>query len=157
MMSTAISTTVDIEADAEEVWAVLTDFPAYPEWNPFMDRVTGIPAVEEKLTVHMLLSSGRGITFKPTVQAATPGRELRWLGKLGVSGMFDGEHSFVLDDNGDGTTHLTHSETFSGVLVPLMKSTLRNTEDNFRAFNEALKHKAESAHQMSHRHTALRE
>jgi hypothetical protein len=145
--STAISTTVDLDATPEVVWAVLTDFAAYPQWNPFIDRVTGSPSVGEKLIVHMKLNRGRGMTFKPTVLAATPGRELRWLGKLGVSGLLDGEHSFLLDTKTDGTTHLTHGETFSGVLVALMKRTLPNTEAGFTAFNQALKQRVGNAGQ----------
>ncbi|MBI4544746.1 MAG: SRPBCC family protein [Gemmatimonadetes bacterium] len=32
---------IDIEASAERVWQVLTDFAAYPEWNPFMRSISG--------------------------------------------------------------------------------------------------------------------
>lgn len=144
-MSTTISTTVDINASPQAVWGVLTDFPVYRTWNPFMDRVEGTPAVGEKLVVHMNPNGGRGMTFKPTVLAAAPGEELRWLGKLGARGVFDGEHSFILAANADGSTHLTHAESFSGVLVPLMKSTLHKTQNGFTAFNKALKQRVEDA------------
>jgi hypothetical protein len=144
-MSTTISTTIDINATPAAVWGVQTDFAAYPTWNPFMDRVKGTPAVGEKLVIHLSPNGGRGMTFKPTVLAANPGRELRWLGKLGVRGIFDGEHSFVLTANADGTTRLTHGESFSGVLVALMKRTIDNTQDGFTAFNQALKLRVENA------------
>jgi hypothetical protein len=153
-VSTTITTTVDIEASPEAVWAVLIDFPAYRDWNPFMDHVIGNPAVGEKLVVHMKPNGGRGMTFKPTVLVATPGQELRWLGKLGVRGLFDGEHSFALHDNGGGTTRLTHSETFSGVLVALLKRTLGNTETGFTAFNEALKQRVEMTNRVPTEGTA---
>ena len=84
------------------------------------------------------------MTFKPTVLTANPGRELRWLGVLGVRGVFDGEHSFVLSANADGSTRLTHGEIFSGVLVALMKRTIDNTQDGFTAFNQALKLRVEN-------------
>ena len=74
---------------------MLTDFPRYDEWNPSM-RIEGTPEVGTKLVVHLDPDRARGMTFRPTVLAATPGRELRWLGKLGVHGIFDGEHYFVL-------------------------------------------------------------
>jgi hypothetical protein len=143
-MKTAISTTLDIDATPQAVWDVLTDFPTYGVWNPFMDRAEGTAEVGAKLLVHVAPNGGRrGMTFKPTVLVATPARELRWLGKLGVGGLFDGEHSFVLDRNVDGTTHFTHSESFSGVLVALMKGTLKNTHVGFDAFNQALKERVE--------------
>ena len=153
-MSTTITTSIDIEAPPEAVWAVLTNFPAYGDWNPFMDRVIGNPAVGEKLVVHMKPNGGRGMTFKPTVLVAAPGQELRWLGKLLVSGLFDGEHSFALHVNGGGTTHLTQSETFTGVLSAALKRTLGHTETGFIAFNEALKQRVEMTDRVPTRGTA---
>jgi hypothetical protein len=116
----------------------LTDFAAYSAWNPFMDRVEGVPQVGTKLRVHMTPPGGRAITFRPTVLAADPGRELRWLGTLGVRGLFDGEHFFLLDDDGSGGTRLTQGETFSGILVALMRGSVGGAETGFEAFNRAL-------------------
>jgi len=144
-MSTTVSTTIDIDASPQAVWEVLTDFAAYPTWNPFMDRLDGTPAVGAKLVVHMTPPGGRAMTFKPTVLVVTAGRELRWLGKLGVGGLFDGEHSFVLTPLADGATRLVQAETFSGLLVGLAKSTLGSTRLGFEAFNQALKDRVETA------------
>ena len=33
-----ISATVDIAATPRQVWAVLADLDAYPQWNPFIRR-----------------------------------------------------------------------------------------------------------------------
>ena len=144
-MATTISSTIDIDASTQDVWGVLTDFAAYGEWNPFMDRIEGTPEVGGKLVVHMTPPGGRGMTFRPTVLAAVPARELRWLGTLGVRGVFDGEHSFVLTSNADGSTRLTHAERFSGILVAALKGTLGNTHAGFDAFNRALKDRVETA------------
>jgi uncharacterized membrane protein len=38
---------IHMKAPAQRVWQVLTDFAAYPEWNPFIRRVNGRPEVEE--------------------------------------------------------------------------------------------------------------
>jgi uncharacterized protein YndB with AHSA1/START domain len=44
---------IDIVAPTERVWRVLTDFSAYPEWNPFIRRVSGRAEVSERLVVRM--------------------------------------------------------------------------------------------------------
>lgn len=143
-MTATINTTIDIEASPQAVWDVLSDFAAYGDWNPFMDRIEGRAEVGATLVVHMSPPGGRGMTFRPTVLAAVPGQELRWLGKLGVGGLFDGEHSFVLTPNADGTTRLAHGERFSGILVALFKSTLKDSHAGFETFNTALKQRVET-------------
>ena len=40
-MTRRIATAIDIDAPADAIWRVLVDFPAYPEWNPFIRRITG--------------------------------------------------------------------------------------------------------------------
>lgn len=143
-MSTTVTTTIDIAADPDTVWAVLTDFASYSEWNPFMSRIEGTPEVGSRLVVRLASAGGRGMTFTPTVLAATPGRELRWIGKLAFGGLFDGEHFFVLEPGADGTTRMTHGEKFSGILVSLMRGATTNAGDGFDAFNTALKLRAET-------------
>ena len=60
-------------------------------------------------------------------------KEFRWKGKLFFKGLFDGEHYFILSDNKNGTTTITHGEYFSGVLVGLLGKTLINTEVAFES------------------------
>src|SRR5262249_40272594 len=88
MPSLTIDTTVDIDASRDAVWDVLTDFASYSEWNPSM-RIEGTAEVGTKLVVHLLADGGHGMSCKPKVLAATPGEELRWLGKLGFHGIAD--------------------------------------------------------------------
>jgi hypothetical protein len=141
-MSITVNTTVDIEAPKQLVWDVLTDFAAYSEWNPDT-RIEGTAEVGTTLSVHM--DGGRGMSFKPTVLAATPGVELRWVGRLAFGGIVDGEHFFILDGNADGTTHLTHGERYSGLLVALTKPFLSREKNQagYENFNRILKRRVE--------------
>ena len=51
-------------------------------------------------------------------------------------------HKFELTSNGSTTT-LTQSETFSGLLVPLVSSIVQDTERAFELMNNALKKKVQ--------------
>jgi hypothetical protein len=83
--------------------------------------------------------------FTPTVLAVKPERELRWLGKLLLPGLFDGEHYFLLEPIGEERTRFTHGENFSGLLVSIFGGALSATEEGFKAMNLALKRQAEEA------------
>ena len=138
MPSLTIDTTVDINAGKDAVWDVLTDFARYSEWNPAM-RIEGAPEVGTKLAVHLT----GGMSFKPKVLAATPGKELRWVGKLGLRGLAAGEHFFVLTTNDDGTTRLNHGERYSGALIALARGNSASSGAAYEAFSQALKQRVE--------------
>jgi hypothetical protein len=135
---------IEIDASAERVWEVLTDFDAYAEWNPFMVRARGIARPGERLTIRMRPQGGRAMTFRPTVLEAEPGRRLRWLGRLLLPGVFDGEHDFTIEPLAQGKVRLVQREEFRGVLVRLAAASLdRRTLPAFVAMNQALKRRAE--------------
>jgi hypothetical protein len=141
-----IHTEIEINASAEKVWRVLTDFAAYPEWNPFVRRVNGEVSVGARPHVYIQPPGGRGMSFRPTVLAADPGRELRWLGHLWLPGLFDGEHSFLIEPLGDRRVRFIHREVFRGVLIPLLSKMLDgNIRRGYEEMNRALKIRVESA------------
>jgi hypothetical protein len=137
-----ISVTTGITAPAEVVWAQLTDTATFADWNPFMPKLAGELSEGARLEVRITPPGAKGMTFRPTVTAADENRKLEWLGRFLVRGLFDGRHTFTITPTATGCT-LTQEETFTGVLVPLLASTLAKTEDGFRQMNEALKARAE--------------
>jgi len=134
---------IDIDAPLSAVWAALTDTGSYPEWNPFIRRLTGDLREGAKLDVRIEPPGGRAMSFKPTVLSLENERELRWLGHFLLRGLFDGEHIFRLEDLGEGGTRFTQAERFSGILVRPFGSTLDKTELGFEHMNAALKARVE--------------
>ncbi|MFI2378449.1 SRPBCC family protein [Streptomyces sp. NPDC018964] len=140
-----ISSAVHIDASADRVWAVLTDFERFHEWNPFLVEAAGRAVPGARLTLRFRLpDGGREVVFRPTVLESVPGRLLRWRGRFGVPGIFDGVHSFELTAR-DGGTHVLQSERFSGLLVPFSGSVITPSERGFRGLTDALKARAESS------------
>ncbi len=144
MMTAEIKTEIAIDASPDKVWKIFTDFENYPNWNPFIKSVTGPVKVGSKITARIEPPEADGMTFKPTILAFEPNRELRWLGKFLFTGLFDGEHKFELLDVGNGTSRFIQSEKFRGILVPLFKKQLDNsTKNGFEEMNKKLKELAE--------------
>ncbi len=66
-----------------------------------------------------LTRQSRGMQFRPKVLVVEVAREFRWKGKLLVTGLFDGEHFFILEQTPNGTVLFTQGEIFSGLLDTL--------------------------------------
>ena len=135
-----IQSAIYIEAQPEEVWRVLTDFPRYAEWNPFIrsvERDELKPGAQLKVT--MQLPGGEPMVFRPTLLKVVPASELRWVGKLWFKGVFDGEHAFVIEPHRTGV-QFTQREKFSGWLAPLLLVRIRTkTQQAFDEMNRSLK------------------
>jgi len=140
-----LRTEIEFDGTPDEAWEVLTDLPAHAEWDPFITSFAGELRAGAKLKVRLQPEGGRGMTLRPTVLVAEPGRELRWIGHLFVPGIFDGEHRFVIEPAGPGRVRLIQSERFGGVLVPLLWRKLEDgTRKGFEAMNRALARRVEA-------------
>lgn len=143
----SIETEITIRGTPEQVWSVLTDFRKYPDWNPFIREASGEVKMGARLKVRIHPPDGRPMTFRPTVREASPNRELRWLGHLGLPGLFDGEHVFQLAPAGAGQTRLRQNEEFRGMLVRLFPNSMfEKTRRGFEEMNRALRATVESAY-----------
>ncbi len=139
-----LHTEIGILAPAERVWAILIDTDRWTDWNPFA-KASGRFAVGEQVTVTLSPPGKSSMTIKPTVVRLDAGRELRWLGHLGVRGIFDGEHGFRVVPEDVGRCRFEHFETFTGILsTPVMWMVGDATRRGFEAMNRALKQRAES-------------
>jgi hypothetical protein len=143
-MAKQLHAEVEIEATPDRIWSVLTDFAAYHDWNPFIVQATGQPVPGTRLELQMRLSGRRPTTIRPEVLEADPARRLRWLGRLLLPGLFDGEHTFTIQPAGPGRTRLTQHEEFRGLLAPLvLRLIAKPTLASFHQMNQALKARAE--------------
>lgn len=144
-MAKHIETEIEINASAEVVWKVLSDFDGIAEWNDFIRHIEGERTAGSKLTVELWLGKRKPMTITPRLLAFEPNREFRWKGKLLLPGIFDGEHSFTIEEIEHGKVRFVHAERFSGVLVPFILGSIKNDVlASFQKMNEALKLRAEA-------------
>jgi hypothetical protein len=143
-MARQLRSEIEVQASPDRVWETLTDFAAYAHWNPFIIQATGEPVPGAHLQLLMRLPGRRPMTLRPEVLEATPARRLRWLGRLFLPGLFDGEHSFTIDPVGADRARLIQQEEFRGLLVPLVLAFIgKPTQEGFRQMNQALKTRVE--------------
>lgn len=140
-MARTIQAEVDIAAEPERVWQVLTDFATYEQWNPYIVSAVGTASEGEPLTLGMTIAD-KTFEVRPTIVEAEEPRRLRWIGHLGVRGLFDADHQHHLEVIPGGTRYI-QSEHFSGALVPLLGKTIAATSAAFAAMNQALKARVE--------------
>ncbi len=139
-----IHTQIDIAAPAERVWQVLTDFAAYPQWNPFLRSVSGELKIRSRLDVQAQPPGGKPMNFQVVVQRLEPQRELAWMGILLMPGLFTGVHSFQLEPLDQAHTRFYHGEIFTGLLVPLVLWQLGDRfPQAYEDLNRALRARAE--------------
>ena len=140
-----IEVSIEINASAEKVWRVLTDFAGYPEWNPFIIEIEGEAKEGSRLAIKVKNAGGGVMGFRPKLLTVKPNRELRWLGQLwGLPGVLNGDHPFLIEENGDAGVRFVQKENFTGVLVPFLTKRLRRDANwGFNVMNEALKKRVE--------------
>ncbi|QNE22314.1 SRPBCC domain-containing protein [Kribbella qitaiheensis] len=145
---TVLRSQLEVDATPDQVWKVLTDREAYPSWNPFIVSSTGDLEAGGTITNVLRDTTGQETTFTPELLKVDPGRELRWIGKVGFGGIFDGEHSFRIEPLPGGRARLIQQETFRGVAVPVMAGWLSSKiKPQFDAMNQALATRAAAAAQ----------
>jgi hypothetical protein len=143
-MNKSIQTEIVINATKENVWNILTDFPSFPSWNPFIVSIKGEVKPGTKL-INTLKNNGRTIVFKPMVGKVINNRYFDWVGHLFFKGLFDGHHYFEIEELANGQVKLIQGEQFSGLLSSyLLKKIGSDTRNNFISMNGAIKTRAEA-------------
>jgi len=155
-----IHTEIEIRASAGTVWRMLLDFESYPDWNPFITRITGEPEAGARLECRPRLpGSRRPVVFRPRVSRLEPEQTFAWKGHFLLPGLADGEHFFELfplaasgEADGAGSpgerqgVRLVHRQEYRGPLMPILWPFFHGkTRLGFEQMNEALKARAEQA------------
>ena len=138
-----IYTEIHINASPSIVWNILTDFDNYGKWNPFIKEISGVQQVGSELQIFIKTPNSNGMKFKPKILNYDRKKELRWLGKLWIPKLFDGEHTLKINTLNEDNVVFIQKERFSGLLVPLLSKMLNDTKSGFEMMNINLKRESE--------------
>ena len=138
-----VATSIEIATPPALVFDVLTNFAAYPEWNPFFSAVRGRAEVGSSLEFEVKAAQGKGRTLRAVLTELAPGARVVWRGGMAL-GLFRGEHSFELLKSAAGC--VVHDvESFAGPLATFLidDKRMEQQRQGFALFDQALKTRCE--------------
>lgn len=141
-----VETELIIDAPAEKVWAVLTDFDKIEEWSPGLIKFEGEFRKDGPAKVTFLIGIGDHTqVFDHPLVHFEEGRMFGWSAPLPLVHMTD-NHKYIIDPlEGDSTKcKILHSDEFHGSGAHLVGGMMANgMMTAYVNFNRALKKRVE--------------
>lgn len=135
---------IEINSYPESVWKILTDFATYDQWNPFINKIIGLPTEGSKIDIYIETPSGKKRKYSPRITKVEEGRELRWFGKSSLPGFLNAEHIFTIEELQPESVRFIQREVFDGLLTRLFGKGLdTDVMQGFQDMNDALKKRVE--------------
>ena len=135
----AVTVSVDIVAAPARVWALLTDAAGFPSWNSTVTSIEGPIELGKKLAIRVPISPR---VFTPRVTAFESNRRMVW--QDGAAPMFQGVRVYEITPTNGGSC-FTMTETFSGLMLPMIAGSLPDFVPVFTQYAADLKRAAEAA------------
>jgi hypothetical protein len=135
-----VSARTRIDAPAEKVWQVLTDFGSYHTWHPVLTLESHVAPLAVGTLLRGQSSGQQPVAF--TIARVQEPNHLAWTG--GDPEVLAGRHSFQLEQLADGTTEFTESEVFTGpAAAEVIGGQLPELHAAYETFAAALKKRVE--------------
>lgn len=141
----SVKTEVVINAPPEKVWDIVTDIESWQEWSPTINGSEGEAAVGSTLSITMMSKDPDkdGPRYNPKIIHLDRPTYFHWRAHMMAGFIFTNDKIIELEATAVGTK-VTHTETFKGLMVPLMRGQLeKGVPPILNMMNEALKNTAE--------------
>lgn len=133
-----------IKAPASVVWEIISDLPAWPEWNPIYPEAQGVIGFGEALTLTLALPGRKASVIRPRVLDWAPDEAIHW--KLSMlMGLVDTTRYLEIEKMSETGCIFSNGEIFDGVLGPrIARAMRRSIREGFAAMGEAVRDRAEA-------------
>ena len=146
-MAFVIDATLDIEAPAERVWQVITDFPRYGEWNPFLRACSTTLKPGDPIDLQVQLFGSGPRPQREWMLTHTPGKEFSYSMKPAPLGALHSRRSHTVTPLGSGRCRYESHFEIAGWLQPLVRGLLGGKlEQGFAGMTAGIKSRAENLH-----------
>lgn len=136
---------IEIQADADRVFALIADFDSYHRWNPWLVSAGGRCEVGEIVEAQVVLGR-RVMTVQHRVLEVVPGRRLKWCDMGWFTRFAYGERCRSIEVVAAGTVLYRNELPITGPLARLADwFTGSAVRRGMLAENQALKRAAEAA------------
>jgi hypothetical protein len=135
---------IGVQAPAEVIWEILSDLPAWSEWNPVYPEAAGTIRYNEKLSLTEVLSGGRPHALTAPILDWAPNEALH-LRFSRMGGLLTGIRYLEIEKLSETGCAFSNGDLFTGIVGPFiarrMRRTLRRT---YAELGEAMKTRAEA-------------
>lgn len=138
-----VAASLTIDAVPEQVWAVLVDFSHYEAWNSFVPKARASAQVGSRLAMRVQMRKNWLVGVSTRITIVDPPARLAWRTRYPRWLLFS-ERTQVLTPLAPHLTHYQTSETFTGLLAPLLKFLLeKDLQRGFESMAHNLKRRTE--------------
>jgi len=143
-MQRAVEHRIGVQAPAELVWEIVSDFSSWGDWNPIHPLAEGQMKIGTPLTVHHALPGEPVRVIQPVVQDWVPYEQLHWrTSRLG--GFVTAIRYLEIESMGPASSTFSNGELFMGLLVRwVSRDERRKLRAAFTQMGEALRDHAET-------------
>ncbi|MDB5455354.1 MAG: cyclase [Caulobacter sp.] len=143
-MKRAVEHRIGVQAPAEIVWEVVSDFPSWEAWNPFHPKMVGDLRIGSTLTVDIAIPGQPVQTITPVVRDWVPYEQLHWQ-TTQKRGFVTAIRYLEIESLGPNNCTFSNGELFAGLLVRWIPvKTRRALREGFTAMGEAVRDRAEA-------------
>ncbi|WP_419252891.1 SRPBCC family protein [Caulobacter sp. ErkDOM-YI] len=143
-MQRAVEHRIGIQAPAELIWELISDFSTWEQWNPVHPRAEGQLKIGTSLSVHQALPGEPVRVIQPVVQDWVPYEQLHWRSTR-LGGFVTAIRYIEIETMGPGSSTFSNGELFMGMLVRwISRDDRRKLKAAYTQMGEALRDHAEA-------------
>ena len=143
-MQRAVEHRIGVQAPAELVWEIVSDFSTWSDWNPIHPQAEGQLKIGTPLTVHHALPGEPVRVLQPVVQDWVPYEQLHWRSSR-LGGFVTAIRYIEIENMGPGSSTFSNGELFVGLLVRwVSRDERRKLKAAYAQMGEALRDHAEA-------------
>jgi hypothetical protein len=136
-------TSITINGTLNNVWAALTRFKDYPDWNPIVGKLEGEMKAGNKISTYIVPLKE---TYFPVLLRYDENREMLWRGAMGAKFLLAAKHYYRLEAISETQTELQHGEYFTGIFSYFLpKKFVSAMHTAFKQHNILLKERIENS------------